>query len=88
MGRSVQSFRFEKTLTDSLDRIARKRRTTRTRLVREAVEKLVAEAERPTLAELIGDDIGCFASGRTDSSTNRRRYIREILEAKRAAGRL
>lgn len=59
-------------LDAKLKALAKKRRSTKSAIVREAIEKLVATAHdvrRPTALELAGDLVGCF-EGPRDLSTD------------------
>lgn len=59
-------------LDAKLKALAKKRRSTKSAIVREAIENLVAsanDARRPTALELAGDLVGCF-EGSPDLSTN------------------
>lgn len=66
------SFKLPPKLDEALDELARSRRTTRSELVREAIEALAkAGGRRPSVTALAADLVGSV-DGPTDLSTNRK----------------
>ncbi len=67
----------------ALERLAKNRSRTRSEIVRQAIEMLVArEQQRPF--EMVSDLIGCVQGGPSDLSENTGRKFRELLAQKKA----
>jgi metal-responsive CopG/Arc/MetJ family transcriptional regulator len=62
------SFKLPTELDEALDELARRRRTSRSKLVREAIEGLARE-DRPSTTALAGELVGSL-SGAADLATN------------------
>ena len=69
-------------------RIARRRGITRSQVVREAIEALVAKDETPVTAyDLMKDFIGVVHGGNPKRSENTGRQFTEMLRARRSQGK-
>ena len=88
LGMSALSVKLPHDLYASLSSEARRRNVTRSALVREILADALArdaEGQPPNCAELAGDLVGAFRSGRSDLATNKE-LLREAMLAD-AAGR-
>jgi hypothetical protein len=80
------TIRIDAATQRKLDHLARTRRTSRSQIVRQALDQLAAPA--PPLADAsvyarVADLVGSFSSGRGDLSTDTGRRLATLLRAKR-----
>lgn len=82
------SVKLPAALHTALSREARRRRVTRSTLVRQVIEQAYGDSgtAAPSCTDLAGSLVGAVRSGRTDLATNRRLLYEAMLQdAQRAA---
>lgn len=83
---TVLTIRIDAATQRKLDRLARARRTSRSQVVRQALDQLAAPA--PTTRDgsvyaRVADLVGCVSSGRRDASTDTGKRFTALLRAGR-----
>lgn len=88
MEAKVISLRVRADVAQALERVARARRTSKSRLILESLEETLARAEEEKSSFEIGKDLfGRHGSGRRDTARRHRELYREQVHAKRARRR-
>jgi metal-responsive CopG/Arc/MetJ family transcriptional regulator len=80
------SLRLPSHLTESLDRLARERGTTRSELIREAVDRFLADSRSGGPSDrvaLLRSLVSYAGSGRGDLAARSEDYLREIVGGRR-----